>query len=231
MFICHKMFIFNGRTSWYIWFRTSVIRFRTSCLQGFCHLFRTSGNINTNGGDRIWHHIAEIIRTHHVGMRWILFCQTGLICPYAPDFKLNYHTKWWSNMYKQVIKMINSNTSPTLGTKSVQIQTVCAPSTLGKQPDTYLVPVNSIVGCWCVAWWCLHNLSLINHYIICITAGVWCSTKRNHCLTFKQHLFTVEHHNTSHHHSLHALYIMVHHSTSHHLQSISVVRINTIKND
>ena len=34
-------------------FRTSVIRFRTSCLQGFYHLFRTSGNINTNGSDRI----------------------------------------------------------------------------------------------------------------------------------------------------------------------------------
>ena len=28
-------------------FRTSVIRFRTSCLQGFCHLFKTSGNNNT----------------------------------------------------------------------------------------------------------------------------------------------------------------------------------------
>ena len=32
-----------------------------------------------------------------------------------------------------------------------QIQTIFAPGTLGKQPDTYLVPVNSIVGCWCVA--------------------------------------------------------------------------------
>ena len=54
MFICQsKMFIFNGRTSWYIRVRTSFIRVRTSCLQGFYHLFRTSGNINTNGGDRI----------------------------------------------------------------------------------------------------------------------------------------------------------------------------------
>ena len=112
------MFIFNGRTSWYIWFRTTVIRFRTSCLQGFCHLFRTSGNINTTGGDRTWHHIAEIIRAH-IEMQWILFCQIGLICPYAPVSILNHHTKWWSNMYNQVNKMINAYTSPTLGAKSV----------------------------------------------------------------------------------------------------------------
>ena len=54
-------------------------------------------------------------------------------------------------MYNQEIKMTNANTSPTFGAKSYQIQTVFAPGTLGKKPDTYLVPINSIVGCLCVA--------------------------------------------------------------------------------
>ena len=54
-------------------------------------------------------------------------------------------------MYKQVIKMINATLAPHWAPNVLQILTVFAPGTLEKQPDTYLVPVNSIVGCLCVA--------------------------------------------------------------------------------
>ena len=53
MFIIKKCSSSNAELPGTSGFRTSVIRFRTSCLQGFFHLIRTSGNINTRIGDRI----------------------------------------------------------------------------------------------------------------------------------------------------------------------------------
>ena len=88
MFIIQKCSSSKCRPSWYIW------------VQNICHQVQNimpaglpsiNQNIREHQHKEWWQDLSSHCREHQEPSCWDAVkavCQTGLICPYAPDFKL-----------------------------------------------------------------------------------------------------------------------------------------------
>ena len=110
------MFIFNGRTSWYIWAHNICHQVQNILPTG---LLSSIQNIRKHQHKLWWQDLTSHCREHQDTSCWdalniVLINRAHLSLCLRLYIKISYQV-----MIKQVIKMINQTPSPTLGAKSV----------------------------------------------------------------------------------------------------------------